>query len=340
MLVNHTTFRIGGPARFFCDVKSTEEIKEAVLWARENPPAGGSPYFILGGGSNLLVSDEGYGGLVIKVQSSKFKVQNDNSKLKIETEAGVPLIKIILETTKQCYSGLEWGFGIPGTIGGAICGNAHRLGQAMAQVVESVEILDENLENKILKKEECGFIYGGSRFKKTGEIILSATLIFNKEEQNKIDEVLEQAKKVVREHAPFPSAGCVFKNYEAQKENDVLSPHQKTTGVSPWEKEITRRASQNTMGVSPWCGDLLKEHPELLSRAREGKIGVGYLIDQCGLKGKQIGGAKVWEGHANYIINAGGAKASDIVELINLCKKGVKEKYNIELEEEIRCLGF
>jgi len=306
LLANYTTFRIGGQARYFCVANNTEEIKEAVLWAKKNPPVGEVPYFILGGGSNLLVSDDGFEGLIIKAKSEKLKVKSEGEELKIEADAGVPLIKIVMENIKKGYSGLEWGFGIPGTIGGAICGNAHRLGQAMAQVVESVEILDENLESKILNKEECGFEYGGSRFKKTKEIILSANLVFEKKDQKLIDEVLEQAKKVVRDHAPYPSAGCVFRNYEIQKENDVL----------------------------------LKEHTELLSRVRDGKIGVGYLIDKCGLKGKQIGGAKVWDGHANYIVNTGSAKAVDVIKLINLCKKEVKEKYNIELEEEIRYLGF
>ncbi|PIQ75091.1 MAG: UDP-N-acetylenolpyruvoylglucosamine reductase [Candidatus Portnoybacteria bacterium CG11_big_fil_rev_8_21_14_0_20_40_15] len=319
ILANYTTFRIGGPAKYFVEVNSVQEIKDAILWARrrspgasyggqakQNPSAGGLRYFILGGGSNLLVSDEGFKGLIIKMQNANIKMQSDNVKCKITAEAGAPFVKIILETTKAGYSGAEWGFGIPGTIGGAICGNAHRLGQSIAPIVESVEILDSSLENKILQNNECGFDYGKSRFKKTGEIILSANLIFKKQEQKIIDEVLEQAKAVIRRHPPFPSAGCAFKNYELKDKEDAL----------------------------------LKNHPELKSRVRKGKIGVGFLIDQCGLKGKQIGGAKIWEGHANYIVNVGGAKASDIIELINLCKKSVKEKFGIKLEEEIRYLGF
>jgi UDP-N-acetylmuramate dehydrogenase len=316
VLANYTTFRIGGTAKYFFEAQTNEDLINALRWigpgqgyggqAKENSPIGGLPYFILGGGSNLLVSDQGFDGLVIKNQNSKIKIQKDDSRCKIITDAGAPFIKIILETAKKGYSGVEWGFGIPGTIGGAICGNAHRLGRAIASVTDSVEILDENFDTKILKNNECGFAYGESRFKKAKDIILSATLIFKKQEQGEIDEVLNEAKKVVREHPPFASAGCVFKNYEISGESD----------------------------------DLLKKHPELASRVREGKIGVGYLIDQCGLKGKKIGGAKIWDGHANYIVNVNRAKATDVVALINFCKKSVKEKFGIELEEEIRYLGF
>ena len=310
LLANHTTFRIGGPAKYFYIAKNNNEIVRAVQAAKEES----IPFYILGGGSNLLVSDEGFGGLIIKIQNSKFKIeqvprereQSDNAKLKITAEAGAPLIRIILESTKQGYSGLEWGFGIPGTIGGAIYGNAHRLGQAIEQIVEGVEILDSSFTVKILKNDECEFAYGESRFKKTGEIILSATLLFKKQEQKIIDDVLERAKKVVRQHPPFPSAGCVFRNYEIQGDDDIL----------------------------------LNAHPELASWVRDGKIGVGYLIDQCGLKGKQIGQAKIPDEHANFIVNLGGARAEDVVALVNLCKEKVKEKFGIELEEEIRYLGF
>jgi len=311
-LAKHTTFRIGGPARYFCAVQNEEELISAIRWAKDNS----LPFFILGGGSNLLVSDDGYEGLIIKMQNVNLKMPNDNVKLrgnhvalrnvelrgnhvalrnvkcKIECDAGVSFGKIIMEASKQGYSGAEWGFGIPGTIGGAICGNAGRLGQAMAQIVESVTVLDENLNIKTLSKSECEFGYRESRFKKTHEIILSATLVFAKKEQAEIDEVLNQAKEVVKHSPPYPSAGCIFKNYNVKGDSDKL----------------------------------LKNYPELKERVRGGraerglsqaqlggKLGAGFLIDQCDLAGRQIGGAKVWEGHANYIVNVGGCSGIDCV---------------------------
>jgi len=301
LLANHTTFRIGGPARYFCAAQNREELMAALKWGKEN----NLPIFILGGGSNLLVSDDGFNGLVIKMQSVNIKMENDNGKCKIICDAGVSFGKIIMETSKHGYSGVEWGWGIPGTIGGAICGNAGRLGEDISQVVASVTILDEKLEIKTLSKEECEFDYRSSRFKRTGEIILSVNLIFTKKDQVAIDEVLSQAKDVIKKSPPFPSAGCAFKNYKLKGERD----------------------------------ELLKNHPELTARVRGGKIGVGFLIDQCGLGGRQIGGAKIWEGHKNYIVNTGSAKANDVKELIKICQAAVKEKYGITLEEEIRFVG-
>lgn len=281
--------------------QNQEDLLAAIKWAKENS----LPYFILGGGSNLLVTDEGFEGLVIKFQSSNFKVQNFGDELKITCDAGVALGKVILETIKLGYSGVEWGFGIPGTVGGAICGNAGRLGQDISQVVEKVWVLGADLERRELSRGECEFNYRESRFKKTGEIILKAEMVFEKKEKAQIDELLNQAKNVIKKSPPFPSAGCVFKNY--------------------------------VVGESDF---LLKKHPELKERTRGNKIGVGYLIEQCGLRGKQIGGAKIWEGHANYIVNTDDAKASDVMSLIELCKNSVKEKYGIELVEEIRRVGF
>lgn len=301
-LSEHTTFRIGGAARYFVTAKNNEELLDAVKYAKSNS----WPFFILGGGSNLLVSDEGYNGLIIKCQMTNFQCQKEEEKLKIKCDTGVPFGKIIMEASRQGYSGAEWGFGIPGTIGGAICGNAGRLGQATAQIVENVTVLDEKYEIKILSKDECEFNYRESRFKKTKEIILSANLVFIKKYPAAIEAVLNEAKAVVKHSPPFPSAGCIFKNYNVKGGSD----------------------------------ELLKNHPELKERVREGKLGVGFLIEQCGLKGKQIGGAKIWEGHANYIVNVGGAKAEDVIELIESVKEAVKIKYGIELKEEIRHVGF
>jgi len=302
LMANHTTFRIGGPAKYFFVAQTNEELIESLKWTKQNK----IEYFILGGGSNLLVSDKGFDGLVIKYQCSNFKIKKNRSECIVEAEAGTPLIKIILETTKNGYSGAEWGFGIPGTVGGAICGNAGRLGQDISQVVEKVLILDESLQEVELKKEDCGFSYRESLFKKKNWIILSIKMIFEKKEQNRIDEVLNEAKIVVRAHPPFPSPGCIFKNYEIKIDN----------------------------------GALIMKHPELRLRERKGKIGAGYLIDECGIKGNQIGGAKIWESHANYIVNVADAKSSDVITLIDLCKRSVKEKFGVELEEEIRLLGF
>ena len=300
ILANHTTFRLGGPARYFFEAATKEDLKEVIRWAKEN----NLRYFILGGGSNLLVSDKGFDGLIIKNKLSATNFEEQDEILKVKAETGVFLSTLVIQTTKKGFSGLEWAFGIPGTLGGAIYGNAHRVGRDMTMVVEKVEILDENLNEKKISRQECEFDYGQSRFKKTGEVILSADLIFRKQPLEVIENVLNQAKEVTRGHPPFPSAGCIFANYKLKNQND----------------------------------DLLLRYPELASRVREGKIGVGYLIDQCGLKGRQQGNAKIWEGHANYIVNFNNATTQDVLALIDICKKAVKEKFGVNLEEETRYL--
>ncbi|MBU1102252.1 UDP-N-acetylmuramate dehydrogenase [Patescibacteria group bacterium] len=348
-LANHTTFRIGGAARYFCVAKDRDEFLAAARAAKEKNIS----LFVLGGGSNLLVADEGFGGLVIKNQISKTKYRKENGMLKIFCDTGVPLTKIILETTRQGYSGAEWGFGIPGTIGGAIYGNAGRLGQAIAQVVESVRAMDKNLNEKEISATECEFGYRGSRFKKTGEIILNATLVFGKKDKSLIEQVLNKAKEVIKHSPPFPSAGCIFKNYTVRTEGVPPSEVFRSRPPTP-TLPFGRRPSLKTSlgGATENTDPLLKNHPELVGRVRGGhaergqspdqlggKIGVGYLIDQCGLKGKKSGGAQIWEGHANYIVNTGGAKAKDVLALIELCKETVKEKFAINIEEEVRFLG-
>ena len=299
-LSSFATFRIGGAAKYFLVVKTREELIKAVKWARENDLS----YFVLGGGSNILISEKGFSGLVIKNESNGLKIgEMEDGKLKVKCDSGVMTAKIVFETTKLGYSGAEWGFGIPGTIGGAICGNAGRLGRETSQSVESVTMLGGDLSEKEIAKSECGFEYRSSRFKKNQEIVLGAELEFVKKSKEEINSVLNEAKEIVRQGAPFPSAGCAFKNYVV-RQNDPL----------------------------------LLNHPDLNEKVRGGKIGVGFLIDQSGLKGRKIGGARIWEGHANYIVNAGGAKSGDVLELIKLAKEKVKEKFGIELEEEIRVI--
>lgn len=298
-LSGFTTFRIGGPARYFFSAKTEQELIGAAKWAKEK----NLPCFVFGGGSNILFSEKGFEGLVVKNELANFASEENGEKMRVKCGAGVLFGDLILKTAFEGYSGAEWGFGIPGTVGGAICGNAGRLGQSISQIVLNVDFLDADLAKKNLDASLCGFGYRRSRFKKTGEIILGAVLEFEKKDQSMIDEIFNQAKKIADSAPDLPSAGCAFKNYVV-RENDFL----------------------------------LSCHPELEKKIRGGKIGVGFLIEQCGLKGAKIGGAQIWENHANYIVNAGNAKSNDVLDLIKICKEKVKEKFGVELEEEIRII--
>lgn len=281
-LSKHTTFAIGGPAKYFAVAKTKEEVLEAIDFA-ENKKL---PFFLLGGGSNLLASDNGYEGLIIKIQIGGIKVDEET----ITAGAGVLLSQLVNESAKHGLSGLEWAVGIPGTIGGAVNGNAGAYGRAISESAdEMIVLMEENGEWKEKKysNKECHFEYRKSKFKHLAnkEIILEVSLNLRKSDTEKIR---EDIKKIVLQRKgkipPQPSAGCVFKN--------------------------------------------IKKDGQLVAAA-------GKLVEECGLKGVKSGDAEIPHLHGNYVVNAGGAKAEDVVRLINLCKQKVKDRFNLELEEEI-----
>ncbi len=290
-LSNHCTFRIGGLAKYFVVAKNVEEIREAIDFAEEKQ----LPFFVLGGGSNILFKDKGYGGVVIKISNLKSQISNQN----IAVNAGAPFALLINKSVEAGLTGLEWGIGIPGTVGGGVAGNCGAYGNSMGEKIKEVTVLTEDGEIKKYTKAECCFNYRTSKFKNSGskEIILEIEFELargNKEEsQKKIKEILEARRGKVPTQ---PSAGSVFTNLLAKEVDTTKIPPEKIKG---------------------------------------GKVPVGYLIEECGLRGKQIGGAQVSFMHANFIVNTGGAKASDVIGLINLCKTEVKNKFGIELEEEI-----
>ena len=315
LLKNYTTFKIGGRAKYFFEAKNKEDLIKAISLAKKFK----LPFFILGGGSNLLVSDKGFKGLVIKIQNTKYKIQNT----KIMAEVGVMLGELVNVSAKTGLSGLEWAVGIPGTVGGAIHGNAGAFGKSMKNVVKEVEVFDlSNEKIKTFKNKDCQFDYRESIFKKNKNlIILSTKLKLKKEKKSKIERKMREYLNYRKEnqHLNLPSAGSVFKNYELRLQ-PAHHPPEKSGPIKNYE--------------------LVKEFPELREFNKKNLIPAAWLIEKCGLKGKKIGGAKISEKHANFIVNLGEAKAEDVKKLINLAKKKVKNKFSITLEEEIQFLGF
>lgn len=211
-LKNYSTFKIGGKAEYFYKTKNKNDLVQAVLESKKN----NLNFFVLGNGSNLLISDGGFRGVVIKNQSSNFVLQQKKEKLKIICDAGLPLAKIVAETTNRGFSGLEWAIGIPGTFGGAIYGNAGAFGDSIADIIKIVEVFDVK-NNKILhfKNKNCKFSYRGSIFKKNKNlIILSADIILKKDKKSKIKERIKKNLNYRNLHQPlnFPSIGSIFKN--------------------------------------------------------------------------------------------------------------------------------
>ena len=296
-LANYTTFRIGGSAKFFVMVKNKLELFKAVKAAVDLK----LPFIILGGGSNVLVADQGIDGLVIKLEQGETEIKGE----KIKVFAGNLLGNFIRGTVKSGYAGLEFAANIPGTIGGAIYGNAGAYGRGVGDFVEEVEIIsvDGDAGLKVLAKEECGFAYRESIFKKNKHWIISeVTFVLRKDKsgREKLSAIdAEWKKRLCSQPLDLPSAGCSFKN-------------------------ILYR-------------DDLKKYE---SWAIKGKLPAARFIEEADLKGEKIGGAMVSDKHANFIVNVGGATADDVVQLISLVKTKVRNEFGVQLAEEIQYLGF
>ncbi len=304
LLAQFSTFQIGGEAEYFFEVKTKEDLANAFDWARENK----KDITILGGGSNILISDDGIKGLVLKMSNDKAVIRSE----RFDCGAGATLSKTARMSATAGLAGLEWSVGIPrATIGGAVRGNAGAFGVNMSDIVETVEIYNTDKNRfEFLSNKFCEFGYRESIFKKKSHyLIWNVVLKMSKKNPSLISEEINKILDKRNISQPkLPSAGCVFKNllvYDIRKVNSELA------------KEIERKCL-----------------------AKGGKIGAGWVIDFLGLKGTAVGGAKVSLEHANFIINTGKAKASDVVKLINIIKKKVKDHLKIQLYEEVQYLGF
>ena len=312
LLKNYTTYKIGGPAKYFFIAESKESLMLALTVVKDFK----LPVFIFGGGSNILVSDKGFKGLVIKIDISDINFQ----KNKALVGAGADLTKLAYLTANNELSGLEWAAGVPGTVGGAIYGNAQAFGTKISDTVKNVEAIDlKNLKIKNLTKEQCHFSLKNSIFKKNKNlVIVSVVFEFSaeggsasggkKERTAQIKAKIKENLSYRKTHHPinFFSAGSMFVNPEVKIKNKKL----------------------------------LEKFLELNEYNKIGTIPSGYLIAKSGLAGKKIGQAQISEKHCNFIINLGGAESKDVLSLINMARKKVKKTFGISLEPEVQLVGF
>jgi UDP-N-acetylmuramate dehydrogenase len=301
-LKNHTTYRLGGPADFYFTAKSFDELANAIVCARAEK----IPVFIIGGGSNVLVSDAGFRGLVVSYAAREIKI-TDNLVL---ADAGAILFSLVKSSVEAGLTGLEWAAGIPGTIGGAIRGNAGAYGGEIKDVLTAAWAI--NLSDGQIKKfsnAECAFGYRESYFKGRPHHIVRAEFALapgdRAEALKKIKETIELRRN--KQPLEFGNAGSVFKSYVYKDARDL--PEKLTAGMPP----------------------------EYL---RYGRIPAAWIIQSLGLKGKQIGGAQISEKHANYFVNTGNATAAEVRELIAYAKMTVEKELGIILFEEIEYVGF
>jgi UDP-N-acetylmuramate dehydrogenase len=301
-LKSFTYFKIGGNARYFCVVKTIKDLSEALDFSRKNNLA----IFVLGNGSKILVSDKGFNGLVIKNEMKFIEAIEKGNNWLLEVGSGVMLAELIDFCLKNSLSGIEKLFGIPATIGGMIYKNAGAHGYSIGDITEKVRILNlkKNKMEEVVKDEKT-FSYRTSIFQNQPKpIIISAFLRFKKEENSRIKETISEVTKKRMESQPlnYPSVGSIFKNIPAKN----------------FSKEILEKEKFPVINCM---------------------VSAGFLIEKMGLKGVKQGDAQISEKHAGFIINLGNAKAKDIKFLIDLIKEKAKEKFQIEMREEVEYLG-
>lgn len=204
----HTTFRIGGPCSALVMPRSIEDIQQVVNWTRQK----NIPLYVIGNGSNLLVHDEGIFGIVMKIGNNLKKVMIEGER--VNAYSGIPLSDLAKQVAEHGLGGLEFGIGIPGTLGGAIAMNAGAEGEKIGDVITAVKIMDRQGEMHILEKKDLCFGYRGSRIKDNGEIVLEAELLLRREEsrttQKKMNNIMEKRERTLP--LDYPSAGSIFKN--------------------------------------------------------------------------------------------------------------------------------
>jgi UDP-N-acetylmuramate dehydrogenase len=302
-LAKHTYFKLGGPADYLYEANTLDELVAGVQSAITYK----IPYLVIGGGSNVLISDSGFRGLVIKNKSKEIHLKGfaggvekgklDLKEAIVEADSGVPANHLIRYTLDQGLSGLEDMLGLPGSVGGAVYNNSHHLGHLFGDHLIEVLVLD--LEGKIKKytQQECKFDYDYSIFHKTKEIVLSASFQMKRGDKDALWEVANAAVKRRATTQPLgaPSSGCIFKNIPLADAMRIGTP------------DTTQS--------------------------------VGYLLDKAGLKGLSVGGAKVSDVHANFIVNDGTATTGDVLALIAEIKTKIKEKYGVDLTEEVILIG-
>lgn len=303
-LAKYTTYGIGGNAKFFAEPSTEAELMSAFIFAEENK----EKIYLLGGGSNVLINDKGVNGLVIRILNDSIEVKSN----RLLCGAGATLLSASSQASRSGLLGLGWSLGIPrATIGGAVRGNAGAFGSNMEDIVETVEVFDtQDKKFKIFSNNDCKFGYRESIFKKEDRYIIWEVTF--KMKNGTDEEVKEESQKSLsyrNEHHPkLPSAGSIFKNISVEyikEANPQLFDNLNRDGIIKYDK-----------------------------------VGVGYFIELPGLKGKSIGGAKVSLEHANFIVNTGKATAQDVIDLIKLIKKQVKNMLKLDLEEEVQYLGF
>jgi UDP-N-acetylmuramate dehydrogenase len=303
-LARYTTFKVGGPADYFFEARSSEDLANAVSAARNL----NVPVYILGGGSNILIGDKGIRGLVVRNLSSHIGIkgvkavtigQESKKLVFVEADSGVPINKLVRFTVDEGLAGLHMHLGLPGTVGGAIYMNSkwtHPEGY-VGDVVYQVRLVTQKGEDTVVPQSYFQFAYDSSRIQKTKDVVISVVFALTADDKDRLWKIATESITYRRSTQPQGvfTAGCTFRN---------LSRAEALTASTP---NLTTSA--------------------------------GYLIDHAGLKNESSGDAYVSPVHANFIVNRGKATAHDVIKLIDRIEKSVQTQFNVRLSEEIERVG-
>jgi len=283
-----TTFRLGGPADWLVIVESEEELSGVVDAARD----AAVPVTILGGGSNVVVADAGIRGVVIRPMLRGISHPTPSV---VRAGAGVTMNGLVRWTVGRGLAGLEAWAGTPGTVGGAVYGNAHWSGRNIGDVIASVMLLSREGHRVQAGRAEMGFAYDTSRLQTTGEVVVWAEFAVTAGEPDALRRIARASLAFRKRTQPLAeaSAGCIFQNPDPAR--DTVPE-----------------------GIPP---------------------SAGALIDRAGLKGYRIGGAMISPTHANFIVNDGTATAADVRTLIEVARRAVRDRFGVELRDEVVFLG-
>ncbi len=297
-LSRYTRFGIGGPAELYVETADETSFMQALSAAR----SGGSAFVVIGGGTNLIVSDRGFPGIVLRFTASR--IQHEGAC--VRADAGAELQSLVDYTASRGLQGLETMTGIPGSVGAAVYGNAGAYGHSMMERVRSVRFLDGE-QVRAIDNAECGFRYRESVFKRRKEwIVFSAELRLDCGSASELQRTADDILRVRNEKYPptMKCAGSIFKNLI----------------LSELPQAVRELVPENVV--------------------REGKVPSAWFLEQVGAKGMTNGDIHVAEYHANLIYNAGNGTAAELVEIIRALKNRVRERFGFELEEEVQYVGF
>ncbi|MDO8638006.1 MAG: UDP-N-acetylmuramate dehydrogenase [Candidatus Daviesbacteria bacterium] len=298
LLKNYTTAGVGGPAKYFYKAASVEKLIEATEFANSQ----NLPVLILGEGSNLLISDAGFPGVVIKNEIKGIL----GFKQILKVGAGTLLSQLVATTVRQNLAGLQKLAGIPGTVGGAIRGNAGAYGSSIGDCITKVTTFDPANKKLInFTKKQCQFNYRDSIFKRNNLIILGGHFKLIKGLKN----LKKESEKILKDR--------LSKNY--------------------WEGKNPGSFFKNILAEN-LSEEILKLIPQ--DKIMHGKIPAGFLLESIGAKGMKVGKVEVSLNHANLLINKGGGKTSDFIKLAGVLAKKVKDKYGINLEPEVQIVNY